>query len=116
VSPQSQCPKPGSITKAAKANTAAVKKEEVLKRAVEEFQRTQSLPLAPSQKLFANSLLSKTLSSQEENALNIQRGIHRYPCMSIDLIPGEEVAMGNMDFVKVSEAWSAHDKSAHLSI
>jgi len=116
VSPQSQCPKLGSITKAAKANTAAVKKEEVLQRAVEEFQQTQSLPLAPSQELFANSLLSKTLSGQEENALNIQRGRYRYPCMLVDLIPGEEVAMGNMNFVKVSEAWSAHDESAHLGI
>ena len=48
-------------------------KEEALQMAVEEFQQTQGLPLAPSQKLFANSLLSKTPSGQEGNALNIQR-------------------------------------------
>jgi len=54
--------------------------------------------------LFANSSLSKTPSGQEENAPNIQRGRHRYPCISVNLIPGEEVAMGDMDFVGVSEA------------
>jgi len=115
VSPQSQSPKPGSITKAAKAKTAAIKKEETLQRAVEEFQKTQGLPSAPSRKLFATSSLSKTPSGQEGNAPNIQRRRHGHPRISIDPIPGEEVDMGNMDFVKVSEAWSAHDKSAHLS-
>jgi len=115
VSPQSQSPKPGSITKAGKARTVAIKKEEALQRAVEKFQQTQSPPSAPSQELFANSSLSKTPSGQEENAPNIQRGRHRYHCISIDLIPGEEVVMGDMDFVEVSEAWSAHDESAHLS-
>jgi len=73
VSPQSQSPKPGLITKAVKAKAAAIKKEETLQRAVEEFQQTQGLPSAPSQKLFANSSLSKTPSGQEGNAPSIQR-------------------------------------------
>jgi len=104
VSPQSQSPKPGSIVKAGKARTAAIKREEALQRAVEKFQQTQNPPLAPSQELFANSSLSKTPSGQEENAPNIQRGRHRYPCISVNLIPGEEVAMGDMVFLEVSEA------------
>ena len=44
---------PGSILKAAKAKEAAIKKEEALQRAVEEFQQTQGLPLALSQGLLA---------------------------------------------------------------
>ena len=45
---------PGSIPKAAKAKEAAIKKEEALQKAVEEFQQTRSLPSAPSQGLLAN--------------------------------------------------------------
>ena len=53
VPPQSQSPMPESIPKAAKAKEAAIKKEDALQRAVEEFQQTWSLPSAPSQVLLA---------------------------------------------------------------
>jgi len=45
---------PGPIPKAAKAKEAAIKKEEALQRAVEEFLQTRDLPLAPSQGALAN--------------------------------------------------------------
>src|SRR5260370_27779314 len=44
---------PASIPKAAKAKEAAIKKEEALQRAVEEFQQTQGLPSALGQGLLA---------------------------------------------------------------
>jgi Tc5 transposase DNA-binding domain len=44
---------PGSIPKAAKAKEAAIKKEEALQMAVEEFQQTWGLPSALSQGLLA---------------------------------------------------------------
>ena len=44
---------PESIPKAAKAKEAAMKKEEALQRAVDEFQQTRNLPSAPSQGLLA---------------------------------------------------------------
>ena len=45
---------PGSTPKAAKAKEAAIKKEEALQRAVEEFEQTQGLPSALSQVLLAS--------------------------------------------------------------
>jgi len=61
------------------------------------------------------SSLSNTPSNQEENALTIQRERRRRPHVSINLIPGEEVDLGDMDSGEASEAWSAHDKSDDLS-
>jgi len=45
---------PVSIQKVTKAKGAVIKKGEDLQRAVEEFQHTRSLPLAPSQELLEN--------------------------------------------------------------
>ena len=45
---------PGPIPKAAKAKEAAIKREEAIQRAVEEFQETQGLPSALSQGLLAS--------------------------------------------------------------
>jgi len=61
------------------------------------------------------SMPSNTPPNGEENVLNIQRGEHRHPQVSIDLIAGEELDLGDTDSMEESEAWSAHDKSTYLS-
>ena len=57
---------PDSIPKAAKAKEAAIKKEEALQRAVEEFQQTRGLPSAPSQGSLAkkHSVARSTLQAR----------------------------------------------------
>ena len=56
-----------------------------------------------------------TPSDQEENSPNIPRGRGRHPCVSIDLILGEEFDIGDIESVEASDTWSAHDESDHLS-
>ena len=58
---------------------------------------------------------SNTPSNQEENSLYIPRGRGRCPRVLINLIPGEEFDIGDIESVEASEAWSAHDESDHLS-
>jgi len=77
--------------------------------------RAGKKPLLHEIKAGKYSMPSNTPPDLEENALNIQRGEHRHPNVSIDSIAAEELDLGDTDSVEESEAWSAHDESTYLS-